>query len=172
METVRIGKISSVNYEEGTVRVVYHEKDDCVTTEIPLLSGEYMMPEVDDTVLVLHLSNGAEAGIVLGRPWNDENKPPEGSQGLWRKDVDRSPGKGMFRYKDGVLTVKMKEVVLEAEKLTVKAETTITEDTTIKKNAKVNLTLTADTDCIGGGKSLKGHTHTSATPGSPTSPPI
>ena len=46
METVRFGKISSVNYEAGTVRVVYHEKDDCVTSEIPLLSSEYMMPEV------------------------------------------------------------------------------------------------------------------------------
>ena len=66
METVRFGKISSVNYEAGTVRVVYHEKDDCVTSEIPLLSFEYMMPEVDDAVLVLHLSNGAEAGVVLG----------------------------------------------------------------------------------------------------------
>ena len=42
METVRFGKISSVNYEAGTVRVVYHEKDDCVTSEIPLLSSEYL----------------------------------------------------------------------------------------------------------------------------------
>ena len=65
METVRFGKISSVNYEAGTVRVVYHEKDDCVTSEIPLLSFEYMMPEVDDAVLVLHLSNGAEVGVVI-----------------------------------------------------------------------------------------------------------
>ena len=110
METVRFGKISSVNYEAGTVRVVYHEKDDCVTSEIPLLSFEYMMPEVDDAVLVLHLSNGAEVGVVLGRPWSDENKPPEGSQGLWRKDLDREAGKGMLRYKDGTLTIKMNKV--------------------------------------------------------------
>ena len=121
METVRFGKISSVNYEAGTVRVVYHEKDDCVTSEIPLLSFEYMMPEVDDAVLVLHLSNGAEVGVVLGRPWSDENKPPEGSQGLWRKDLDREAGKGMLRYKDGTLTIKMNKVVLEAKELTVMA---------------------------------------------------
>ena len=161
METVRFGKISSVNYEAGTVRVVYHEKDDCVTSEIPLLSFEYMMPEVDDAVLVLHLSNGAEVGVVLGRPWSDENKPPEGSQGLWRKDLDREAGKGMLRYKDGTLTIKMDKVVLEAKELTVKAETTITENTTMKKDANVGQTLTATTDCVGGGKSLKGHTHTS-----------
>lgn len=172
METVRFGKISSVNYEAGTVRVVYHEKDDCVTSEIPLLSFEYMMPEVDDAVLVLHLSNGAEVGVVLGRPWSDENKPPEGSQGLWRKDLDREAGKGMLRYKDGTLTIKMDKVVLEAKELTVKAETTITENTTMKKDANVGQTLTATTDCVGGGKSLKSHTHTSAAPGSPTTPPI
>ncbi|MFR5372499.1 MAG: hypothetical protein ACLTGJ_02525 [Faecalibacterium prausnitzii] len=92
-----------------------------------------MMPEVDDAVLVLHLSNGAEVGVVLGRPWSDENKPPEGSQGLWRKDLDREAGKGMLRYKDGTLTIKMNKVVLEAKELTVKAETTITENTTMKK---------------------------------------
>ena len=129
------------------------------------------MPEVDDAVLVLHLSNGAEVGVVLGRPWGDENKPPEGSQGLWRKDLDREAGKGMLRYKDGTLTIKMNKVVLEAKELTVKAETTITENTTMKKDANVGQTLTATTDCIGGGKSLKNHTHTSAAPGSPTSPP-
>lgn len=171
METVRFGKISSVNYEAGTVRVVYHEKDDCVTSEIPLLSFEYMMPEVDDAVLVLHLSNGAEAGVVLGRPWSDENKPPEGSQGLWRKDLDREAGKGMLRYKDGTLTIKMNKVVLEAKELTVKAETTITENTNIEKDANVAKTLTATIDCVGGGKSLKGHTHTSYTNGSKTSAP-
>lgn len=80
-------------------------------------------------------------------------------------------GKGMLRYKDGTLTIKMNKVVLEAKELTVKAETTITENTTMKKDANVGQTLTATTDCIGGGKSLKNHTHTSAAPGSPTSPP-
>lgn len=77
----------------------------------------------------------------------------------------------MLRYKDGTLTIKMNKVVLEAKELTVKAETTITENTTMKKDANVGQTLTATTDCIGGGKSLKSHTHTSAAPGSPTSPP-
>ena len=65
----------------------------------------------------------------------------------------------------------MNKVVLEAKELTVKAETTITENTTMKKDANVGQTLTATTDCIGGGKSLKSHIHTSAAPGSPTSPP-
>ena len=85
---IRLGKISAVDYAAGTVRVVYHEKDDAVTAPIPLISSEYFMPEVDDMVMVLHLSNGTEAGVVLGRPWSEKNKPPEGSKGLYRKDPD------------------------------------------------------------------------------------
>ena len=45
---IRVGKISSVDYPSGTVRVVYEDQDDAVTRPIPLLSFEYLMPEVDD----------------------------------------------------------------------------------------------------------------------------
>ena len=47
---IRLGKISAIDYAAGTVRVVYHEKDDAVTAPIPLISSEYFMPEVDDMV--------------------------------------------------------------------------------------------------------------------------
>ena len=75
---IRLGKISSIDYAKGMARVVYHEKDDDVTRLIPLLSHEYKMPPVGSQVLVVHLSNGTEAGVVLGRPWSDKNAPPEG----------------------------------------------------------------------------------------------
>ena len=110
---IRLGKISAIDYAAGTVRVVYHEKDDAVTAPIPLISSEYFMPEVDDMVMVLHLSNGTEAGVVLGRPWSEKNKPPEGSKGLYRKDLARSPGEAMIRYKDGTLTIKAAKLVID-----------------------------------------------------------
>ena len=78
---IRLGKISSIDYAKGMARVVYHEKDDDVTRLIPLLSHEYKMPPVGSQVLVVHLSNGTEAGVVLGRPWSEKNAPPEG--GAW-----------------------------------------------------------------------------------------
>ena len=71
---IRLGKISAIDYAAGTVRVVYHEKDDAVTAPIPLISSEYFMPEVDDMVMVLHLSNGTKAGVVLRRAWSEKNK--------------------------------------------------------------------------------------------------
>ena len=110
----RIGKISDVDHSAGLVRVVYPDQDDAVTQMIPLLSiaftGAYTAPEVGDQVLVLHLSNGMAAGVVLGRPWREKNRPPEGAEKLYRLDMDRTPGAAMLRY-DG----KAKELTLHCD---------------------------------------------------------
>lgn len=96
----RIGKVASINYDEGTVKVVYKDRDDSTTTEIPYLSFEYMMPQIDDTVLVIHLSNGSEMAIVIGNFWNDEHRPFEGKEGLWRKEFSHKQDKAVARYAD------------------------------------------------------------------------
>ena len=59
----RVGKVSSIDYAAGLVRVAYHDKDDSVTAPLPMLCTEYNMPQVGDPVMVLHLSNGTEAGL-------------------------------------------------------------------------------------------------------------
>ena len=87
----RVGKVSSIDYAAGLVRVAYHDKDDSVTAPLPMLCTEYNMPQVGDPVMVLHLSNGTEAGLVPG---------------LFRKDLDRTPGKAMIRYDGSTLTIK------------------------------------------------------------------
>lgn len=100
MEPVRIGRISSINYADGTCRVVYNDHDRSVTTELPLLcttAREYFMPRVDDMVAVLHLSNGQQFGLILGMYWKDGNRPTESGEGLFRKDLDRD-GKCYIRY--------------------------------------------------------------------------
>lgn len=91
-EIFRVGKVSSIDYAAGLVRVVYPDKDNSVTAPLPMLCTEYNMPKVGDPVMVLHLSNGTEAGLVLGRYWSGNNKPPEGAEGLYRKDLGRTPG--------------------------------------------------------------------------------
>lgn len=95
---VRVGKVSAIDYERGMIQVVYHDKDDEVTRHIPLLSHEYMMPPVGALVAVAHLTNGSEAGVVFWRPWSDKNVPPEGYEGLYRKDFDLEPWKCYIRY--------------------------------------------------------------------------
>lgn len=144
---IRLGKISAVDYPTGMVRVVYHEKDDSVTRLIPLLSTEYFMPEVGDQVLVLHLSNGTEAGVVMGRPWSEKNAPPEGAAGLFRKDMARSPGEAMLRYKDGTLTIKAANVVIEGGLM-------------VNGNLTANGKVTSTGDVVAAGISVDNHKHT------------
>lgn len=105
MDTLRLGKISTINYKDGTARVLYTDRDNAVTAELPLLSFEYRMPEVDDLVLVCHLPNGGAAGIILGPFWNDKNRPPEGKEGLYRKEFDKMPGKCYLRYDGSELQI-------------------------------------------------------------------
>lgn len=114
-EGIRVGKISAIDYAAGMVEVVYHEKDDEVTDMIPLFSFEYKMPKIGDQVMVFHLSNGSEAGVVAGSPWSEKNKPPEGAPGLYRKDMGGTPGEAMIRYDGKTLTIKCAgDLVIEA----------------------------------------------------------
>lgn len=100
---LRVGKISSCNYEKGLARVVYTDRDKCTTIELPFMCPfeEYYVPEVDDLVWVLHLSNGSSKGLILGRYWSKNHTPPDGvKQGVRRKDYSRKQGKCYWQYDD------------------------------------------------------------------------
>lgn len=102
MDILRIGKISSVNYENGTARVLYTDRDNAVTAELPLLSHEYNMPAVDDFVLVCHLPNGSHAGVIVGTFWNGAKRPVEGGAGVYRKDLGEEC---YIKFQEGKLTI-------------------------------------------------------------------
>ena len=138
---IRLGKISSIDYAKGMARVVYHEKDDDVTRLIPLLSHEYKMPPVGSQVLVIPLSNGTEAGVVLGRPWSDKNAPPEGGANLYRKDLGQNPGDAMIRYDGSTLTITGGSVEVQAPRITNEGETITC--------SKAELVLTFDEEIVG-----------------------
>ena len=96
---IRIGKVSSVNYETGMARVTYRDKDESVTMELPMMNfhDEYRMPEPEQDVVVAHLSNGSSRAVLLGTVWNKKNIPRETGEQLYRKDFSR---KKMQRMKD------------------------------------------------------------------------
>jgi phage baseplate assembly protein gpV len=83
--------VSSVNYEAGRIRVLYTDKNDAVTAELPLESFEYDMPRVGERVYVIHQSNGVEKGLVLSRYWHDDEAPPEYGPHIWRKEMRDFP---------------------------------------------------------------------------------
>ena len=65
---LRIGFVSSWNAGTGMASVHYPDRMGEVTGELPVFAPCGMMQVLrkGDAVLVLHLSNGREAGIVLG----------------------------------------------------------------------------------------------------------
>ena len=63
---IRLGKVSSIDYPSGMIRVVYHEKDDDVTRLIPLLASEYAMPPVGAQVPASSTASSRSAGTGSG----------------------------------------------------------------------------------------------------------
>lgn len=155
-QIIRIGKVSSIDYAKGLVRVAYHDKDDNVTQPLPMLADRYYMPKVGDQIIVLHLSNGTEAGLALGRYWNDKNLPPESGDGLFRMDLDRN-GAAFLKCLGGVVTLKGGSIIADGS-------------VTINGNLTVNGSINATGDIVAGGVSLMNHTHTDSLGGT-TSPP-
>lgn len=108
-KNIRLGKVSSIDYEKGMISVTYPDLDDAVTDNLPVFSmDEYRMPPVGAEVLVLHLSNGCAAGVVMGRYWNKGNKPPISGKNVFRKELGETFGEAYIQYKGGNLTFKDK----------------------------------------------------------------
>lgn len=113
-EVIRVGYISSVNYEEGTAQVVYKDRDNSLSPFMPLWSNEFFPPEVDTMVYVIHLQNGGTRGMIIIPPYTERNRPPEGIEGIWRKDF----GDGSYLRYDK----KTKQLDIICDKLTVSGD--------------------------------------------------
>ena len=110
-DVVRIGRVSKINYDTGMIEATYPQYDNSVTPEFPVISfnDEYKMPKIGDEVLVVHLSNGETAGIVLGKFWGGDEKPKVYGQNVFRKELGDTQGECYIQYKDGKLTFKSPE---------------------------------------------------------------
>lgn len=99
---IRIGKISSVDYQSGMAKVTYRDKDESVTMDYPTINfnDEYRMPEPGQYVAVAHMSNGSSRGVILGTVWNKKNIPQETGKDLYRKDFSRKKDAAYVRYSD------------------------------------------------------------------------
>ncbi|MCU6685661.1 hypothetical protein OCV99_03655 [Dorea acetigenes] len=100
---IRLGKVSSIDYENGMISVTYPDMDDSTTDKFPVFSmaDEYKMPEIGKEVLVLHLSNGQSAGVVMGKYWNEGNKPPISGKNVFRKELGSAFGEAYIQYSGG-----------------------------------------------------------------------
>ena len=65
---VRIGYVSAYDEAAGTASVYYPDRDGQTTVQMPVLQpfGLKQTLKKDMAVIVVHLSNGGEAAVVLG----------------------------------------------------------------------------------------------------------
>lgn len=198
---VRLGNVSSIDYENGLCEVTYPDRDDTVTEMVPMLSNrEYRMPEVDDLVVVLHPGDSPEDAVILGTIWNEKIKPAEGKEKVFRKEYSNEDGKAYRKFDTNakeLLDFVDGKKILKAKSLEIKigsATVTISESGSVKvgspagieikasgelKLSATTLTASAATVNITGGggdvtvsgKSLVKHTHTGNL-GKPTTPPV
>ena len=125
---IRVGSVSSINYEDGTIRVTYPDLDNAVTDDFPVLNfgGKYKMPDIGEDVLVLHLSNGMEAGFVLGSYWTDDDPPAHSGAGVFLQEFATVAGTAFALYKNSTLRIKAPKIILETEAGEVDVDTLIT----------------------------------------------
>ncbi|TYS66376.1 phage baseplate assembly protein V [Bacillus infantis] len=88
MNMFRTGIVDAIDPAAGTVRVVFPDKDDSISEDLPLIASEYNMPEVGQTVFCLFLPNGVQEGICLGSFYSEENRPPTSNPDLYVKKLD------------------------------------------------------------------------------------
>lgn len=114
---IRLGNVSSINYEAGTIRVTYPDLDNSVTDDLPVLhfGGKYKMPEIDEDVLVLHLSNGAEVGFVAGSYWSEEDPPAFSGPGVFLQEFAAEAGIAYALYRNQELRIKAPKIILETD---------------------------------------------------------
>lgn len=120
MKGYYIGRVSSVDCENGYVRVTYPEYDNTVSSWIPLLAFEYQMLEVGSLVATL-LDDEHDNGVCLGKIFSNEQKPEV--QSGYGKVIDgmqitskdgtfniKFDDNNYIRFKDGVMTIKAEKV--------------------------------------------------------------
>lgn len=114
-DLIRKGYISAYNAEFGTASVYYPDRNHDVTADIPIFTpcGLAQKLEKDDQVLVLHLSNGTEAGMIIGES-NCEGDTPKASIYVDSDNLTMKDPAGIFTLGQ-IIALKAQVDTLEAE---------------------------------------------------------
>ncbi len=82
---IRVGKVSSTNPADMTVRVTFPDERELVSADLPVLchgsksDKDYWMPDVGEQVVCLFLPNGRNMGFCLGTFFSKADTPPAGA---------------------------------------------------------------------------------------------
>lgn len=115
---IMIGTVSAINEEEAKARVLFTDRDDMTTKEIPLCflrtkgMRVYAMPEIGEEVLCLFLPNGYEEGFIIGSYYNDAHKVPIADK---ETKIIKFKNGDYIKYKNGEMEVKCNKVNIIAD---------------------------------------------------------
>ena len=103
MDGIRVGFVSSYDADTGTAAIYYPDRCHEVTDNLPVFSpfGLLQTLKKGDAVIVLHLSNGQEAGIVIGTYSSDGDVPAAGF----------TIEGGRLIFKDATGSISLKEII-------------------------------------------------------------
>lgn len=87
-EATKWGVVSSVDPQNATARVVFSDRDNTVSYDLPITFSStgfakmYSMPKVGQPVKCSFLGTGMEDGFIDGGFYNSDNKPPKTGENL------------------------------------------------------------------------------------------
>ena len=123
LDIIRIGRIHTIDYENGTASVMYSDRNNQPSPQFPFFSAAYDMPQVDDMVVVLLLPNSTSKGFILGVPWSIKKKPSCGTAGVFYKEF---PDGTYIKYNSKTKT-------MEISAPNVRFQSLVADNVTVKK---------------------------------------
>lgn len=181
---IKIGEVCEVDYTDCTARVVFDDDNGMVSNKLQVVqrntykNHDVVLPDIGEDVICIFLSSGVEEGFILGSVYAGDVTPPSNNGNerviVFSDDTEvRYDRKKHEMYiKIGATEIKSNptSTMIKSASITLDGNVHITGTTQADADMTCNAKVTASTDCIGGGKSLVGHTHT-GNMGSPTSSP-
>jgi len=97
-DLLRVGKVSSIDYEHCTAKVVFEDRHDIVSADLRIIvpltleDHAYYMPDIDERVVCVFDPSAPTKGYICGSYYADTRMPP-----IQNKD------KRYFKFKDETL---------------------------------------------------------------------
>ena len=142
-DIIRVGKISSIDYEKCTAQVVFEDRDDIVSGDLPirvpktLKDRYYYMPDIDERVRCVFDPSAPTKGYIDGSYYADTRLPP-----IKNKDAT------YINFKDETLLMydreqhKLTIIILEAGEVSI--DVFAESDIVIETNGNIDVTAAKD----------------------------
>lgn len=135
---IMIGTVSSINATTASARVVFEDRDNMVSGELPILFTRahgmriYAMPKPGEQVTCVFLANGLEEGFIVGAYYDEEHPPPVTDESI--KVIEFENG-DYIKYQDGHMEINC-EIVKIISNVEIEGNLKVTGTTEVAESIK------------------------------------